>query len=135
LTTILNWFPTILGVKNPLQRVNGHAATTCTYAISAYHHWCWEFESRSGRGAQHYVIKFVSGLRQVSGCFYRDIPWFSTLSVCSQLLMTVSIYDVRYRYYFTFVWCRCCFLIQCTDLMNIVYTYKFYRRQIDYRTP
>jgi len=27
---------------------------TTTYAISAYHHWC-EFESRSGRGAQHYV--------------------------------------------------------------------------------
>ena len=32
-----------------------------TYAISAYHHWCCEFESRSGRGVQHYVIKFVSG--------------------------------------------------------------------------
>jgi hypothetical protein len=30
-----------------------------TYAISAYHHRCWEFESRSGRGVQHYVIKFV----------------------------------------------------------------------------
>ena len=29
---------------------------TTTYAISAYHHWCFEFESRSGRGAQHYVI-------------------------------------------------------------------------------
>jgi len=30
---------------------------TTTYAISAYHHWCCEFESRSGRGVQHYVIK------------------------------------------------------------------------------
>jgi len=29
---------------------------TSTYAISAYHHWCCEFESRSGRGVQHYVI-------------------------------------------------------------------------------
>jgi len=29
---------------------------TTTYAISAYHHWCCEFESRSGRGVQHYVI-------------------------------------------------------------------------------
>ena len=38
-----------------------------TYAISAYHHWCCEFESRSGRGVQHYVIKFVSDLRQVGG--------------------------------------------------------------------
>jgi len=28
---------------------------TITYAISAYHHWCCAFESRSGRGVQHYV--------------------------------------------------------------------------------
>jgi len=32
------------------------------YATSAYHHWCCEFGSRSGRGIQHYVIKFVSAL-------------------------------------------------------------------------
>jgi hypothetical protein len=38
---------------------------TTTYVISAYHHWCCEFESRSGRGVQHYVIKFVSDLWQV----------------------------------------------------------------------
>jgi len=37
------------------------------YAISAYHHWCCEFKSRSGRGVQHYVIKFVNDLRQVGG--------------------------------------------------------------------
>jgi hypothetical protein len=40
------------------------------YAISAYHYWCCEFESRSGRGVQHYVMKFVSGLLQV-GDFHR----------------------------------------------------------------
>jgi len=40
---------------------------TTTYAISTYHHWCCEFESRSGRGVQHHVIKFVSDLRQVVG--------------------------------------------------------------------
>ena len=40
---------------------------TTTYAISAYHHWCWEFESRSGRGVQYYVIKFVNDLREVGG--------------------------------------------------------------------
>jgi hypothetical protein len=40
-----------------------------TYAINAYHHWYYEFESGSGRGVQHYVIKFVSDLRQVSGFF------------------------------------------------------------------
>ena len=28
---------------------------TTTYVISAYHRWCCEFESRSGRGVQHYV--------------------------------------------------------------------------------
>ena len=39
---------------------------TISYAISAYHHCCCEFESRSGRGVQHYMIKFVSDFRQVS---------------------------------------------------------------------
>jgi len=39
---------------------------TTTYAICTYHHWC-EFESRSGRDVQHYVIQFVSDLRQVGG--------------------------------------------------------------------
>jgi hypothetical protein len=39
---------------------------TTTYAISAYHHCC-EFESRLGRGVQHYMIKFVSDLQQVGG--------------------------------------------------------------------
>jgi hypothetical protein len=34
---------------------------TTTYAIGAYHHSCCEFESLSGRGVQHYVIKFVGG--------------------------------------------------------------------------
>ena len=47
---------------------------TTIYAISAYHHWCWEFESRSGRGVQHYVIKFVNDLPQVGG-FLRVLPF------------------------------------------------------------
>ena len=47
---------------------------TTTYAISAYHHWNYEFESRSGWGV-HYVTKFVSDLRQVSG-FLRVLPGF-----------------------------------------------------------
>jgi hypothetical protein len=38
-----------------------------TVAISTYYHWCCECESRSGRGVQHYVIKFVSDLRQLGG--------------------------------------------------------------------
>jgi hypothetical protein len=47
---------------------------TTTYAISAYHHWCCEFESRSGRGVQHYVIRFDSDLRQVGG-FLQVLPF------------------------------------------------------------
>jgi hypothetical protein len=35
---------------------------TTTYAISAYHHRYCEFESRSGRGVQHYVIKLIIDL-------------------------------------------------------------------------
>ena len=38
---------------------------TTTYVISVYHQLCCEFES--GRGVQHFVIKFVSDLRQVGG--------------------------------------------------------------------
>jgi len=47
---------------------------TTTYAISAYHNWFCEFESRSGRGVQQYVIKFVSNLRQVGGFLW--VLWF-----------------------------------------------------------
>jgi len=54
-----------MSYTNSLDRMVVGFRTTC--AISAYHHWCCEFESRSGRGAQHYVIKFVSDLRQVGG--------------------------------------------------------------------
>jgi len=45
---------------------------TTTYVINAYHHWCYELESRPGRGVQHNVIKFVSDLRQVGG-LHRDL--------------------------------------------------------------
>jgi hypothetical protein len=47
-----------------------------TYAMSAYHHLCCEFESRSGEvySIQHYVIKFVSDLRQVGGLL--QVLWF-----------------------------------------------------------
>ena len=42
-----------------------------TYAISAYHHQRCEFESWSDEvyWIQHYVIKFISDLRQVSQVF------------------------------------------------------------------
>jgi hypothetical protein len=50
---------------------------TTTYATSVYRHWYCEFKSRSGRGVQYYVIKFVSDLRQVGG-FHRVLRFSST---------------------------------------------------------
>ena len=49
-----------------------------TYAISAYHHLSCEFESCSGEvySIQHYVIKFASDFRQVSG--FLRVPVSST---------------------------------------------------------
>jgi len=55
-------------VKSKLTKTNdrrGRDRMLTAYAISAYH--CCEFEYRSGRGTQHYVITFVSDLRQVGG--------------------------------------------------------------------
>ena len=41
---------------------------TNTYAISSYHNYSCEFESRCGKlFSIHYVIKFVSDLCQVGG--------------------------------------------------------------------
>jgi hypothetical protein len=40
---------------------------TTTYEISAYHYLCCEFQSRLGRGVQHFVIKFAISLQQVDG--------------------------------------------------------------------
>jgi hypothetical protein len=57
---------------------------TTTCAISAYHHWCCEFESQSGRGVQHYVIKFVSHLRQVGG-------FLQVLRIPSPIKLTATI--------------------------------------------
>jgi hypothetical protein len=42
---------------------------TTNYAISAFHHYRCEFESLSDEvySIQHYMLKFVSDLRQVDG--------------------------------------------------------------------
>ena len=52
---------------------------TTKYAISAYHHLSYELEYRSGEAysIKHYVIKFVSDLRQVGG-FLLGTPVSST---------------------------------------------------------
>ena len=53
---------------------------TTTYVISSYHHWCCGFDSCSGRGVQHYVIKFVSDLGQVAG-FHRALCFLHQLNL------------------------------------------------------
>jgi hypothetical protein len=71
---------------------------TTTYVISAYHHWCCEFESRSGRGAQHYVIKLVSDLRQISG-FLQGSAVSSTnktdLHEITEILLKVTLNTIK----------------------------------------
>ena len=42
----------------------------------AYHHWCCEFESRSGRGVQHYVIKVCQWL--ATGRWFSQDPLVSS---------------------------------------------------------
>jgi len=54
-------------MKNKQYRLNRSTDKFTTYAITAYHQWCCKFEFRSGRGVQHYVMKFVMDLRQVGG--------------------------------------------------------------------
>jgi hypothetical protein len=54
------------------------------FVTIAYNDWCCEFESRSGRGVQHYVIKFVRNLRQVG--FFLRVLWFPP-----QIKLTVTI--------------------------------------------
>ena len=59
-----------------------------TDAISAFHHGCYEFESRSGWGVQHYVIKFVS-----------DFPVFSTYKTeghdITEILLKVALNAIK----------------------------------------
>ena len=68
---------------------------TTTYAISAYHHQCCEFESCSSKvnSIQHYVIKFVSDLQQVNG-------FFRVLRFSSPIKMTATI---KLKYWWK--WC------------------------------
>ena len=71
---------------------------TTTYAIGPYHHWCCGFNSRSGRGVQHYVIKFVSDLRQVNGFLPGPPVSFNNKSDChniTELLLKVALNNIN----------------------------------------
>ena len=71
---------------------------TSTYAIGAYHHWCCEFEFRSWSGVQHYVIKFISDLRQVGG-FPRVIRFSSPQKTdrhdITEILLEVALNTIK----------------------------------------
>ena len=67
---------------------------TTTYAISAYHHWCCEFESQSGQGVQHYVIKFVCDLQQVGG-FLRVLRVSTATVGITEILLKVELNTIK----------------------------------------
>ena len=56
---------------------------TTTCAISAYHHKSCEFEPRSWQGV-HYVITFVSDMRQVDG-FLRVLRFPSPIKLTAMI--------------------------------------------------
>ena len=67
-----------------------------TYVISAYHHWCYEFESRWRGGVQHYVIKFVNDLRQVGGFLLFTLPSNKTDSHdIAEILLKVALNTIK----------------------------------------
>ena len=69
---------------------------TTTCAISAYHHSCCEFKSQSGRGV-HYVIKFVSDLRQV-GAFLRVVRFTSRIKLTAaitEIFLKIALYAIK----------------------------------------
>ena len=79
-------------VQKDIQRSTKHTYKTKDWVTrttlktsAAYHHWCFEFESRSGGGVQHYVLKFVSDLRRVSG--FLRVLWFPTHGILTPLPM------------------------------------------------
>jgi hypothetical protein len=80
--------------KSNYRGCHGHdrmvVGSTTTYASSAHHHWCCEFESRSRRGIQHYVIRFVSDWRQVGG-FLRFPPSIKFTATITEILLKVAL--------------------------------------------
>jgi len=55
---------------------------TTTYTISAYRHKVQKFQS--GRGVQHYVIKFVGDLPQVVG-FLRVLLFLAPIKLTTMI--------------------------------------------------
>ena len=75
-------------MKNSSININKNKVNLTTYAISDYHHYRCEFESRSCEvySLQHYVIKFVKDLRQVGG-FLRVLRFPTPIKVTTVLFV------------------------------------------------
>jgi hypothetical protein len=76
--------------------------STTTYAIIAYHHWCCEFESRSGRGVQHYVIKVCQWL--ATGRWFSPGPPVSSTNKTdrhdiTELLLKVALNTIKQTFF------------------------------------
>jgi hypothetical protein len=71
---------------------------TTTYAISVYHHRCWEFEPRSGRGVQHYVIKNCQWLA-TGRWFSPGLPVSSTIKTdchdIAEIVLKVALNTIK----------------------------------------
>jgi hypothetical protein len=85
--SVISWLSVLL-VKETGVPGENHS----TFVISAYHHWCCEFESRSGEvySIQHYVIKFVSDLRQGSG-FLQVLRFPSPIKLTATIITKVVV--------------------------------------------
>jgi hypothetical protein len=91
---------------------------TTTYAISAYHHCCSEFESRSGRGEQHYVIKSCQWL--ATGQWFSPGPPFSSTNktdfyYTTEILLKVALNNIQVNQ-----------TIQSQSIWSIILFYLFF---------
>ena len=89
---------------------------TTTYAISAYHHWCCEFESDQGEvySIQHYVIKFVSDFLETGQWFSPGPPVSSTNKTdchdIAEILLKVTLNTIKptnHQIMCLTEWCGC----------------------------
>ena len=102
---------------------------TTIYAISTFHHCCGEFESRSGWGVQHYVIKFVSDLRQVSDKLYHIMlytsPWSRFELTTSMVIGTNCIGSCKSKYHT--IWYFLFHLIIKNSIIKIAVNFRIFR--------
>jgi hypothetical protein len=87
-------------------------STTC--AISVYHHWSCEFESRSWWGVliQHYVVTFVSNLQQFGGffCVLRFPPSIKlTTTIQLKYILKVALNTIKQTNRLTYPIIKACF--------------------------